>query len=413
MRSLRPSFVPSFAPVAALVGGILAVAACSSPANLSGFDNGDKKTNGTDPTNGSFSDPSNTNNTTNPDGTPKAACVPDKANAEIAGDGCDNDGDGQIDNVAVCDTAIANDGSGADFAKTMGICDDATTKGFGLVAATFTRGYARTDAPMPQQHGILPKFGDVLKPREGSQLGVLSSGYAQEYDGSPGTKFGGDADGVDWFHARPGQGNGTAPPGFPKPADGCPGDSNVNDVSNLHLQLKAPPNAIGIKFDFNFHSGEWPAFICSEFNDGFVAFLDAKGFNGGVADNISFDSMKNPVSVNNGFFDRCTAGVPTGCAPGSRPATSTCPAGPGELAGTGFGIVGNYCMTSDQMVAGGATGWLTSQAAVTGGETFTLDLMIWDTGDGNLDSSVLLDNFKWVGGNTPVVTSTGRPTGPN
>jgi hypothetical protein len=37
--------------------------------------------------------------------------------------------------------------------------------------------------------------------------------------------------------------------------------------------------------------------------------------------------------------------------------------------------------------------------------------MIWDTGDGDLDSSVLLDNFKWVAGE--VVTSTGRPTGPN
>jgi hypothetical protein len=38
--------------------------------------------------------------------------------------------------------------------------------------------------------------------------------------------------------------------------------------------------------------------------------------------------------------------------------------------------------------------------------------MIWDTGDGELDSSVLLDNFQWVGGKV-VVTSTGRPTGPN
>ena len=44
------------------------------------------------------------------------------------------------------------------------------------------------------------------------------------------------------------------------------------------------------------------------------------------------------------------------------------------------------------------------------GETFTLDLMIWDTGDGELDSSVLLDNFQWVAGE--VVTSDGRPTGP-
>jgi hypothetical protein len=58
-------------------------------------------------------------------------------------------------------------------------------------------------------------------------------------------------------------------------------------------------------------------------------------------------------------------------------------------------------------VSGGATGWLSSQAPVKPGETFTLDLMIWDTGDGDLDSSVLLDNFQWVAGD--VAVSTERP----
>jgi hypothetical protein len=41
------------------------------------------------------------------------------------------------------------------------------------------------------------------------------------------------------------------------------------------------------------------------------------------------------------------------------------------------------------------------------GETFTLEFFIWDTGDGVLDSSVLLDNFQWVEGE--VQTSTERP----
>ena len=123
------------------------------------------------------------------------------------------------------------------------------------------------------------------------------------------------------------------------------------------------------------------------------------------------DSKKNPVSVNNGFFDRCTAGAAIGCRGGS-PGTSTCPGGAGELAGTGFGVLGSYCGGGGaKTVSGGATGWLTSQAAVKPGETFTLDLMIWDTGDGDLDSSVLIDNFQWIAGE--VVTSTGRPTGPN
>ena len=390
----------------ASVVGLCAIAACSSPQNLSGFNKGEKDPAAADSP-GTFGDPKGTN----PDGTPKEACVPSKGNAEIPGNNCDDDGDGKVDNVTVCDTGLAADGSAEDFAKTMGICQTAAKDGYGIVSAKFTRGFGRDDEPKAQQHGVLAKFGNVLKPREGSQLGVLSSGYAQEFDGSPGTKFGGDAPGKDWFNARPGgAGNGTAPPGFPKPAEGCPVDSSVNDVIDLRLELKAPPNASGIKFDFNFHSGEWPAFICSRFNDGFVAYLSAQGFNGGKPDNISFDSKKNPVSVNNGFFDRCTANASVGCAPGAKPATSTCPAGPDELAGTGFGILGNYCRGGGgQTVAGGATGWLSSQAAVKAGETFTLDLMIWDTGDGDLDSSVLLDNFQWIAGTTPVVTSTDRP----
>ena len=42
-----------------------------------------------------------------------------------------------------------------------------------------------------------------------------------------------------------------------------------------------------------------------------------------------------------------------------------------------------------------------------GGETITLEFIIWDTGDAILDSSVLLDNFTWVEGE--VTTATDRP----
>jgi hypothetical protein len=391
--------------------GIFALAACSAPPDPSSFGSGSKsKVAGSDPT-GTFGDGAS-NNTTGPGGTTTAACVPNKANAEIPGNGCDDDADGTVDNAVTCDGALAGDSSAEDFARTMGICQTAAKNGYGLVSAKFTRGYGREDLPKVQQHGVLSKFGNVLKPREGGQLGVLSTGYAQEFDGSPGANFGGDSNGVDWFNSQNNPGNGTAPPGYPKPADTCPIASGVNDLIDLRLELKAPPNATGIKFDFNFHSGEWPVFICSPFNDGFIAYLSAKGFNNGTPENISFDSKNNPVSVNNGFFDRCTAGAQTGCDPRAKPGVSTCPGGAGELAGTGFGNTGQFCPGGGTSVSGGATGWLSSQAPVTAGETFTLDLMIWDTGDGELDSSVLLDNFQWVGGKV-VVTSTGRPTGPN
>ena len=394
------------------VVGLFALGACSAPVP-STFGTGSKSKNsgGTDSNTGTFGDGSNDPGSTGTAST-TGACVPAKGNAEIPGNNCDDDADGTIDNVTVCDTQLTGDGSPEDFARSMGICQTATANGYGLVSAKFTRGYQRDDLPKVQQHGILPKFGNVLKPREGQQLGVLSTGYAQEYDGAPGANFGGDSNGVDWFDSQRNPGNGTAPPGYPKPADTCPIASGVNDLIDLRLELKAPANATGIKFDFNFHSGEWPVFICSPFNDGFIAYLSAKGFNNGTPDNISFDSKNNPVSVNNGFFDRCTPGAETGCDPRAKPGVSTCPGGPDELMGTGFGNSGQFCPGGGTSVSGGATGWLSSQAPVTAGETFTLDLMIWDTGDGELDSSVLLDNFQWASGKV-VVTSTGRPTGPN
>jgi hypothetical protein len=344
-------------------------------------------------------------------------CAPAKGNWDIPGNNCDDDADGTVDNPPTCDDALSETGTAADFAKAIGICATADKDGYGLVSAKFTRGFGITGAPEDQQHGVLPKFGNVLKPREGKRLGVLSSGYAQEYDGAPNTRFGGESLATP---TKPGQSWGTTgalPNGFPKAAGTCAQAKDVHDVIDLQLTLKAPANASGVQFDLNFFSSEWPAYICSAYNDGFIAYLSAKGFNNGTPDNMSFDSKKNPISVNNGFFDRCTPNVDIGCAPDAKPATSQCPGGVAELGGTGFGITGKWCEAYSALggtggtkvsTSGGATGWLTSSAPVQPGETFTLDLIIWDTGDGILDSSILLDNFKWAEGEVTVVTDRPR-----
>lgn len=385
---MHRSFVTAFA-----ISSITLLACGASKG--SGFGS-DQESGGGDSTAGQFGDGKSKDT---PGGA--AGCVKDPSFYDVPGDDCDNDNDGTVDNPPSCDDGAGS--SASDFARAMGICDDASERGFGLVSATFTRGYARTDAPKTEQHGVLSKFGNVLRPREGKMLGVLSTGFAQEFDGAQQAPF---APGKDWWGSIGGS-NGAVPPGFPKAAGSCPQSTEVNDVINLKLQLTAPKNATGIKFDFNFHSSEWPEYICSEFNDGFLAYLSAKGFNGGKPDNISFDAKKNPVSVNNGFFDRCTPQTKTGCS-GEREATSLCPGGAAELAGTGYGIEASACgLLTKKATKGGATGWLSSQAPVEPGETFTLELMIWDTGDGGLDSSVLLDNFQWIGGE--VTTTTERP----
>ncbi|MGH7297790.1 MAG: choice-of-anchor L domain-containing protein, partial [Polyangiaceae bacterium] len=146
-------------------------------------------------------------------------------------------------------------------------------------------------------------------------------------------------------------------------------------------------------------------YVCTDFNDSFVAWLTSTAFSGTGGDlNISYDAKNNPVSVNNGFFDRCTPNATTGCQ-GTNKGTAACAGGPNELEGTGFYNLGNYC--SGQSTGGGATGWLTTKAPVKQGETMTIQFIIWDTGDQNWDSSVLVDNFQWQPG--PTQTGTGRP----
>jgi len=325
-------------------------------------------------------------------------CMPDVGNFEVPGNGCDDDNDGIIDNVPVCDSNLPVTGDGFQFAKTLGLCNQissAQDKKWGVIQATYTRGYNNMMPPDPNQHGLLGKFGNVIKPREGVTLGILSSGWAREYDncGIMNGPFKGGCAMI---------GPGAAPPGFPKPAMGCPISMSINDVSTIHLQIKVPNNAKGFQFDFNFMSGEWPEWVCTTFNDAFIAYLKSSAFNNGMPDNISFDAKKNPVSVNNGFFDRCSPkNAKVGCS-GSNPSTNACAGGDAELQGSGFYDPGPYC---NPMSSGGGTGWLTTSAPVKQGEIMTIDFMVWDTGDEIYDSSVILDKFVWQAGPTTVDTT--------
>jgi len=392
-----------------LLGLAALTIACSSsaPGGFSKFDAGAKD--GASGTGGSGRGEGELGGFGEGDGGASFSCAPSPANYVIPGNGCDDDGDGQVDNPPACDTGLAANGDAAAFARALGLCQTAGAGDakWGVVSATYTNGYGRTASPNGAQHGILPKFGNVIKPREGGALGVLSTGYAREYDSATGQRD---------FKSQgsPMQATGgvvptagAVPPGFPKPAAGCPSNNAVYDTITLKLQIKVPANAKGLLFDFNFWSGEWPEYVCSRFNDGFIAYLKSEGFNNNQPDNISFDAQSNPVSVNNGFFDRCTPQSQTGCD--GLPAvtkTAACPGGVAELAGTGFGEPEDtYC--GKRVSPGGATGWLQTAAPVKPGEVITLELMIWDTGDPNYDSSVLLDNFRWAPGE--VVTSTERP----
>ncbi len=330
-----------------------------------------------------------------------APCIPDPGNYDIPGNGCDDDGDGKVDNAPACDSSLPQGGTAMQIAQAMGLCQQADTTHWGVVSAALTQGVGNTTAPDAHQSSILGAFGNSIKPREGAAFGVLSSGYALAMDSCPANQRFPNTTGTQFKFGCKMTGQGAAPSGFPKSATGCPSQqgSAVNDVADLHLVIKVPKNANGIAFDFDFGSGEWPEYVCSPFNDAFIAYLKSAAFNSGNADNISFDAKNNPVSVNNGFFSECSpTGAKTGCAPQATAGTASCTNGTNDLMGTGFYDLDDsqnpYACNSSE-TGGGMTGWLTTQAPVAPGETITIDLMVWDTGDQYYDSSVILDNWQW------------------
>src|SRR5258705_445266 len=80
----------------------------------------------------------------------------------------------------------------------------------------------------------------------------------------------------------------------------CDPASDVPDAAGITLKIKVPNNAKGFSFDFDFWSGEWPEWVCTTFNDSFVAWLTSAAFSGKAGDfNISYDTNNNPINVNN------------------------------------------------------------------------------------------------------------------
>ena len=312
-------------------------------------------------------------------------CQPDPAAFDIPGNGCDDDGNGKVDDTLSCDADLTVFGDAAAFARAIGICQ-------GLVSATFTRGHASNDPPADGQHGVLPAFGKVIKPREGANLGVLSTGWARAFDDvsatscDPSTLTHCFKQGVQMQNGLPLLG--ATPPGYPKPAPGCATSDQIFDAISVKLEVKVPKNARGFALDFDFYSGEWPDYVCTKYNDGFLVLANGQ--------NVAFDAAGRALSVNNAFFDRCTAATQTGCR-GEPPifGTSTCGGDLSELEDTGFHAPGLYC-NGQLSTGGGATGWLTTQAPAAPGQTLSMELLIWDTGDPKFDSTVLVDHFRWV-----------------
>lgn len=298
----------------------------------------------------------------------------------------DEDCDGTPDDEpAGCDTSLAFDSKDAfDAVKAVDICRPKTAENaqgpqrhWGPIDAEFVRcdgSPALTSNPnWDLGHGNLPKLGANL-PLQGKRMFVLSSGSARD-PSDPGYQ---DVGGFDKGYTC------TPPTGFPHEAPACPGSITgaPHDCMGLRIVMRVPTNAKSFSYSQNFFTYEFPNWICTEFNDYFVALLTPRLPNLKDA-NIAFDQAGNPVSVNNSLLQVCD----TQSAGGK---TFGCPLGSSTLQKTGFG-------TDTGGSNHAATGWLKTTAPVDTmkGKDVTLVFAIWDSGDGILDSTTLVDSFAW------------------
>jgi len=303
-------------------------------------------------------------------------------NDPVGHDGIDNDCDGQIDNVHVCDTSLTSghDTSAADYASAMDICDN--PKCPVVVGATF---YGPNDQ---YAHRITAHMGSNFSPHKGSYMVFLSSGTADDDIDTPSYTPGDGTDLQNTFtHPAPLKANQNVNPC----GTGKDEPTTVNDYSELRLTLKAPINAGSFTFDFNFFSEEYPEYVCHGFNDTFLAMLTSQQYT--TPTQIAFDANNHRINVNNSFFQDCTT-IVSGDNLGY---THTCTGALSLLNKTGYEIeYGQTAFTlGNDNKGSGATDWLNTTAPIQPGETFTLSFIIFDEGDGLMDSAINLDNFRW------------------
>jgi hypothetical protein len=284
------------------------------------------------------------------------------------------------DPAAPCDQDLAlDDPDPYAGAAALGLCKRARgDDDWGILEARYTLiDGSEPDSPsFDLGHGLLPSLGRRMRPFEGESFLALSSGTARP----PGhSEFVSPAGFDKAYISEP-------PFGFPKESPSC--DDVVTGLTRddiaLELVMRAPPEARSLAFQFTFFTFEWPVYVCSEFNDFMVALLEP--FPPGQPDgNISFDQLGNPVSVNNALVRVCSCADDPPCqAPPEEPRVSyDCELGDDELEGTGFELHA-------------ATSWLVTRAPVTPGEIVKLRIGVFDSGDGLLDSTTLVDGFRWL-----------------
>ena len=106
----------------------------------------------------------------------------------------------------------------------------------------------------------------------------------------------------------------------------------------------------------------------------------------GLAIDLSFDASGNSISVNTQLLEACHP-----CNAGGH--DYPCPLGYAEILGTGFDA---NTATACPIQGSAATSWLVTSAPIENpGSEIVLLFTTWHAGDAILDSTVLIDNFRF------------------
>jgi hypothetical protein len=366
---------------------------------------------------------------------------------EVVGNGVDDNCNGLVDlfdntDTQPCDNGLSSNSTNAgDYAKALGICRTTTMnpplkqKTWGLISAQLVRadGTALGDH---SGHSIRTKFGDNILPLNGQSLVVLSSGIASDASQTTPGPNGGAPNGnnvsysfspssavdissctdplciKDWLA--------TANPPL-KAANQLPAAPNCGNITDpttsndsvmLVLTIRAPTNARAFSFNSYFFSAEFPEYVCTPYNDQFIALVDTpNGTPSPIANPIDKNLMtltqnnqKWPIAINiasgTSVFSVCDAASKTTQCNGTNVSSISCALGATQLSGTGF-----EKPTNANCLIGGGTYWLTTAGNVIPGDIVQLRIAIWDVSDSIFDSTALIDGFQWLASATLPGTS--------